>query len=279
LTLCRICSGESKFYATKFGFDVTRCEQCGFGQVDASPEVLAKFYDKEYFEGERARFAQPEHQILTPPHRWWIEDQLSHLKGREPLRVLEIGPGLGGPIAGYFERERKDDVYDAVEFSDYAAEKLRARGLNVWTGRVVDPAILEACRGRYDFVFATEVIEHDLDPHGFLDAVHKMLRPGARAAFTTGNLDGYMARKGKGNWYYLDPPAHVSYYTARAAKRAMTDVGLINFRAERFGFRHIEAVLRLPAWLRGTVLKATDVANISTGMTISSQKPQAQKQQ
>jgi SAM-dependent methyltransferase len=274
LTLCRICSGESKFYATKYGFDVTRCVQCGFGQVEASPDVLAKFYDKEYFEGKKAGFEQPENFVLWPSHRWWIEDQLSQLRGRKPLRVLEIGPGLGGPIAGYFERERKDDVYDAVEFSEYAAEKLRARGLNVWTGRVVDPAILDACRGKYDFVFATEVIEHDLDPHGFLGAVHEMLRPGGRAAFTTGNLDGLMARRGKVDWYYLDPPAHVSYYTVRAAKRAMEDAGLVNFRAERFGFRHITAALKMPSWLRGTVLKATDLANISTGMTISAEKAQ-----
>jgi SAM-dependent methyltransferase len=240
--------------------------------VDVSPDVLASFYAKDYFNGEKASFAQQESEPISLPRRRWIEYELKTFAGRGPLRVLEIGPGVGGPIAGFFERERPADTYAAVEFSEYAAERLRARGLDVWTGRVVDPGILDACRGRYDFVFGTEVIEHDLDPHGFLQAVQSMLMPGGRAAFTTGNLDGWMSRRGKEAWYYIDPPAHVSYFTPRSAAKAMTAAGLSNFEVTRYGFRHLEIVEKVPAFLRGALLWATHLFNVSTGMTIRAER-------
>ena len=266
---CRICRTPVKFFARKNGFDVMQCPACGFGQVDVPPQVLATFYDREYFSGEKASFAQRENEEVSAARRFWIEGELAKLTVRGPLRVLEIGPGLGGPIAGYFERERKGDYYAAIEFSEHAAQRLRARGFEVWTGRVMEPQILQACRGRFDFVFATEVIEHDLEPHAFLRAVHDMLTPGGRAAFTTGNLDGQMARRRKADWYYLDPPAHVSFYTPRSAHKAMTDAGFKNFGVKRYGFRHIDIAARFPAFLRRSLLWATDVANVSTGMTIS----------
>jgi SAM-dependent methyltransferase len=267
---CRICSGALKPYAQKNGFEVLQCTVCGFGQVDVTPEVLAGFYDKSYFDGEKAGFAQEEDIPLPDPHRRWIESQLAHLARRGSLNVLEIGPGLGGPIAGYFQRERKEDHYTGVEFSDYAAERLRARGLDVRAGRVVDPEILESCRGKYDLVFGTEVIEHDLEPHAFLQAVFQMLKPGGRAAFTTGNLDGWMARTKKADWYYLDPPAHVSFYSDRSARKALMMAGFSDVKVTRWGFNHIRiaAKLHMPF-----LLPLTHIANISTGMTMSGQRP------
>jgi len=259
-------------YVVKNGFEVYRCPACGFGQVDVAEEVLAAFYDKDYFAGEKAGFAQEEHEAISVARRRWIENELLKLQGRGPLAVLEIGPGLGGPIAGYFERERPADSYAAIEFSGYAAERLWARGLEVYTGRVVEPALMERLRGRFDFVFGTEVIEHDMDPHGFLGAVRAMLKPGGRAAFTTGNLSGWMSRRHKANWYYLDPPAHVSLFTPKAARRAMTDEGFVRFGVTRYGFQHLEVAERAPAFLRPAILWATDATNVSTGMTISGER-------
>jgi SAM-dependent methyltransferase len=272
VTPCRICSSACRFYANKNGFEILRCPDCGFGQVEVSQEVLDSFYDKSYFNGEKASFAQPEDEMISGAKRFWIEQQLALLKGAGPFRVLEIGPGLAGPMAGHIERERKDITYAAVEFSEYAAEKLRARGFEVWRGRVVDPEILENCRGKYDLVYATEVIEHDLEPREFLQAVYAMLKPGGRAAFTTGNLDGWMSRWHKADWYYLDPPAHVSYYTARSARKAMADAGFKNFGVTRYGFRHIEVAQKAPAVVRDALLWMTDLSNVSTGMTISAER-------
>lgn len=273
LSECRICFSQSELYEIKNGFAIAKCPKCGFGQVDVSPDVLAAFYDKSYFDGDKAAFSQQERQTISPAMRFWIESQIS---GRAPLRVLEIGPGLGGPVAGYFQQTRVHDTYEAIEISAYATERLCARGLTVRQGRVVDPQILDACRSSYDLVFATEVIEHDLEPHAFLSAVYTLLKPGGRAAFTTGNFDGWVSRHNKKDWYYLDPPAHVSFYTPRSARKALSTAGFKNARVECYGFRHIDLVLKVPLpFLRDPLLAIMDRINMSTGMTISADKPRS----
>ena len=263
---CRVCAAPVVPYVTKNGFDVLKCTRCGFGQTDCTQEQISSFYDKAYFAGERAHFGQEEHQEIRPSHRWWIEKQLAQMKKKTGLRVLEIGPGLGGPIAGYFQKQRPDVDFAAIEFSDYAADRLRARGMNVFAGRVMDPAILEQCRGRFDLVYGTEVIEHDLEPHAFARAVHDMLVPGGRTAFTTGNLSGGQSRRNKADWYYMDPPAHVSFYTPEAAKHLFAAEGFTGVRVMRYGFNHM--TWKLKTHLPGLLL-ATHLANVSTGMTIS----------
>ena len=271
---CRICAAAVAPYLEKNGYTVFRCPRCGFGQVDVSPAMLADFYDQSYFKGDKADFDQEEHGGFRPAYKIWIEEQLKPLWGRPALRVLELGPGLGGPMAGYLTREHKDVAYTGIEFSEYATERLQARGLDVHHGRVVDAEYAEKFRGAFDLVFATEVIEHDLEPIKFLESVHAMLKPGGRAAFTTGNLDGLMARTQKAKWYYMDPPAHVSFFTPRSARRAFMATGFVEPHVTRWGFRHIEVADGLPLGAAGkrALLWLTDVANISTGMTISAKK-------
>ncbi len=266
---CRICDAETKPYLHKNGYEVLQCTRCGFGQVDVSAKDIESFYEQAYFAGETAHFAQEENCAIPDTHRYWIQQYLERLPKNQPLRVLEIGPGLGAPIAGYFQRERPEIEFAAIEISDYATERLRASGFNIFGGRVTEPATLDACRGRYDLIFGTEVIEHDPEPHEFVRAVHDMLKPGGWAAFTTGNLNGWMARWNREKWYYLDPPAHVSYYTPRAVQRLFSAEGFDRIDARRYGFNYIR--LKLKTRLPG-VLALSHLSNISTGMCLSARR-------
>jgi len=267
--VCRICPNPVEFYLRKNGFDIYLCPSCGFGQTDVTLNQIAEFYNQSYFQGHSAHFAQAENIPLPPRYRFWIEKQLAAIPQSASMKVLEIGPGLGGPLAAYFEQVRPDIQYTAIEFSEYAAQRLCARGLDVRCGRVVDTQFLDEFSGRFDLVFGTEVIEHDLEPHAFVRAVGQMLKPGGRAAFTTGNIQGLMARYKHADWYYLDPPAHVSFYSPRSARQVFLSEGFSNPRATRYGFRHIEWKLktRIPG-----LLLLTHLANISTGMTISAHR-------
>ncbi len=97
---CKVCNDEAlsrRF--TIAGYDIWRCRACGFGQVFIRADELTGFYDEAYFRGERANFAQPEESLATPAHGYWIERQLRAFPRGTPLRILEVGPGPGGPIA------------------------------------------------------------------------------------------------------------------------------------------------------------------------------------
>jgi SAM-dependent methyltransferase len=266
---CRICSGDLKLYLNKNGYDILKCSRCGFGQVDLAAEDIADFYNEAYFAGDTASFSQAEDCDITRSYRYWIEAHLNRLPKGPGLRVLEIGPGLGAPIAGYITQVYPEIEFAAVEISPYARERLSARGFNVFPGRVTDSETQAACRGKYDLIFGTEVIEHDPEPRGFVRAVHEMLKPGGRAAFTTGNIDGGMARWNKERWYYLDPPAHVSYYTPKAIRHVFGTEGFQPVSIRRYGFKYINWKMktRLPG-----ILALTHLTNISTGMSVVAQR-------
>jgi SAM-dependent methyltransferase len=264
---CKVCQGMkiSKLYTVK-NYDIWRCLDCGFGQVFISPQEIAAFYDQGYFKGEKASFAQEEETQAGPAHGYWLEKQLSFFPRGAALQVLEIGPGLGGQFAGYLQEHYPQVTYEAVEISDFASERLKARGFTIHTGKISDPKVLKECEGRFDLVIGTEVIEHDPDPKPFVESVYRMLKPGGRCAFTTGNLDGWIARIRREKWYYLDPPAHVSFYTPESAKLLFRGAGFPKVSIWKVGFNYIN--LKLKTHLPG-ILFLADLLSIPTGMVIS----------
>lgn len=269
---CRICDSDSlKHYAVLNKYEILKCSQCGFGQVPITAEGLALLYNEDYFSGNTTEnWSQAENQVIPPSYVYWLEEQLNRLPERTgPVRVLEIGPGLGGMMAGHIQSRRPEAQYEAIEISDYAARRLRERGFTIHLGGITTPSIVEACRGRFDLIIGTEVIEHDPDPHAFAQAVHAILKPGGWCAFTTGNIDGLISRWNKGKWYYLDPPLHVSYYTPRAFRLLFQQEGFDQLSVQRYGFNYI--ALKLKSHIPG-ILLLSHLTGVSTGMTIRARR-------
>ena len=264
---CKICRSPlvKKLYVIH-GYQIWQCGACGFGQVEITAEELAAFYDQSYFKGEKAD------EPIRPSHSYWLERQLRAFPPGQPLRVLDIGPGLGAGFGEYLRATYPHISYEVVEISDFAADNLRSRGFTVHHGRVADAQILDDCRGRFDLIVGTEVIEHDPEPHAFVGAIAAMLAPGGRCAFTTGNLRGVVARVQGPRWYYLDPPAHVSFFTPAAARTVFAAAGLVNVSIWKNGFNYI--TLKLRTRLPG-ILAIAHLLSLPTGMTISGQRPLA----
>jgi SAM-dependent methyltransferase len=265
---CKICGDTVVIAFNKSGYDIWRCVSCGFCQVFIGDRELAEFYDRNYFLGEKANFSQLEGREIKKSYVYWLNKFLPAPTSL-PLKVLEIGPGLGGMIGKYLNSVRPDIQYEAIELSDFASEKLRSIGLTVHTGSVYDPVILEKCRSQFDIIIGNEVIEHDPNPHFFVESVSEMLKPGGICRFTTGNIDGWMARLKKTNWYYMDPPAHVSYFTPVSAKRLFSDHGFKDVTIWKVGFQYIDFHLK---YRIGGFLALAHYLNLPTGMTISASK-------
>ena len=96
-----------------------------------------------------------------------------------------------------------------------------------------------------------------------------MLKPGGWCAFTTGNIDGLISRWNKKNWYYLDPPLHVSYYTPKAFRTLFQQEGFDRQSVQRFGFNYIS--LKLKTHIPG-ILLLSDLLGIATGMTVQARR-------
>lgn len=269
---CKICGSAVRELYTVSNHTIWKCSSCQFGQVWIDDADLAAFYDEDYFSGEKAPFSQAKDQPIRPAVSYWLEHYLKLIGLERPLSVLEIGPGPSSAVGRYLRQHYRGVTYEAVEISSYAANCLAEEGLVVYSGRITDPEILDKCRGRFDLVLGTEVIEHDPNPIGFADAVYEMLKRGGRCAFSTGNLNGMVARRRKSSWYYIAPPAHLSYYCPKSAKTLFEKSGFVEVTTWRSGFNYIELQMkyRIPG-----ILLLSHLLSLSTGMTISAVRPAA----
>jgi SAM-dependent methyltransferase len=65
---------------------------------------------------------------------------------------------------------------------------------------------------KYDFITATEVLEHLFNPQKELDRLWACLKPGGVLGIMTGFVEGKEAFK---NWYYKKDPTHVAFYSEK----------------------------------------------------------------
>ncbi len=72
---------------------------------------------------------------------------------------------------------------------------------------VNDPAVLD---GRYDFVTATEVLEHLRRPGPELDRLYRLLKPGGHLGIMTKRV---IDRERFARWHYIRDPTHVCFFS------------------------------------------------------------------
>ena len=103
-------------------------------------------------------------------------------------RGLDFGSGPG-PVLAEMMTEAKHDVtlYDPF----YAP----------------DP---EALNGRYDFITASEVVEHLQRPGPELDRLYRLLKPGGLLGIMTKRV---IDRKRFSRWHYIRDPTHVCFFS------------------------------------------------------------------
>ncbi|CAG1064673.1 Ubiquinone biosynthesis O-methyltransferase [uncultured bacterium] len=218
---CKLC-GSSKVsghFKVK-GYEVFKCLDCGLMSLGGLSIDSGKLYSEPYFNGE----VYNDYINEMGSNKAEFRTRLKLVNGILPSRgkLLEIGCA-----AGFFLKTAKDDGWDVkgIEVSEYAADFGRARlGLDIVCG---DIDSLEPGHEQFDAVVMWDVIEHIKDPFGLIRKVRPMLRPGGALFVSTGDTDGLNARIFGKDWFLLEPPYHLWYFSRR------------NFRAflERNGYK------------------------------------------
>lgn len=278
MSFCKIClSVKTRIYCTIKSHVILRCQECGFGFVEIDQNITNEFYEEDYFSGEKASFAQEKDAQISEEQQFIVDNYVfkNYQNPHSLISCLEIGPGIAGKVFKYLNSTNKHIQYSAIELSRIATDFLKGMGADVYCGKIYDDLTKNLIsRGNkqnkdFDVIFGFEVIEHDTNPYLFMSAVHSMLTSGGYCVFSTGNLDGLMAKFHKNNWYYLDPPAHVSYFTPKSLKILLEKIGFSKVYIRRFGFNYVRMYQRykIPFFL-----DIVDYLNISTGMIVIAEK-------
>jgi len=106
--------------------------------------------------------------------------------------VLEVGCA-----SGYIGRaliEEKACRVTGLELDPEAAREARANHLDVRQGSLEDPGFLASINDQYDFVLATDVLEHLREPARVLSEFKRWLKPGGLAIISVPNIATWRIR-------------------------------------------------------------------------------------
>lgn len=202
---CPLCSMHAASYlqATD-GRAYHWCDHCDLCFVQPKDRPLP--------EQELAHYQQHENDPFDERYRAFLAPLACEIGRRHPpgARGLDFGAGPG-PALAFLLRERGFEVelYDPYFWPD-CAFALRP----------------------YDFIVASEVVEHLFDPRQELERLRLLLRDGGTLAVMTSLSP---SRGELAGWYYRLDPTHVTFYSRRTFEWIQQTLGFteLEFVSER----------------------------------------------
>lgn len=210
---CIICRTPSESFVRRFikkGRTFWRCNECGFETQHPLPTVdeLRRYYEQSYEDGLYRDFVEARQiKALTARERLSCVTPYCH-----PGRWLDVGCSNGVFVAA--AREAGMDA-EGIELAAPAVEEARQAGLPVHRATIEqhNPGYL------YDTITAFDVLEHVLDPVGFLQAAHRLLAPGGSLAIAVPNQASLSCRLMGSRWYFYIPEEHLHYYNPSTMRK------------------------------------------------------------
>lgn len=195
-----------------------------------TPEALAAFYRDKYY-GARDGRSQYAHGYTDEEleHKRLSAAEAARMADAPPGRVLEVGVGEGFTL-DYFiglgwSAEGLDFTADGVaQFFPQHLDKVRTG--DAFT--LLDAVIAE---GRvYDLVICNNVVEHVIDPFGLVERLRAIVAPGGMLRLAAPNDGSWLQHEIVGRGlakpdFWVNPPEHLSYFTAPSLTRLMERAG------------------------------------------------------
>jgi len=186
-------------------------------------------------------------KLLPKPFRAEWDHYARHLGKPVPGRCKLLDVGCGN---GEFLLRARCAGWDVkgLEPDPDAAAMARKAGLDVYVGTVEEAPYEE---GSFDVITSHQVIEHVPDPHVFLDAVVKWLRPGGTLWLGTPNACAWLLPRFGRHYVLLHVPYHLLLFSPGALIRALESQGLGGVTLVRRGIRDIHVAMESDRIRRG----------------------------
>ena len=170
-----------------------------------------------------SRPARPRRTVATrvlAPLAAWAFDINVPLRGREGLRVLDVGCGFGDLLI--YLKSRGCEVA-GVDLDARAAAVAAQAGVSVTVGHLQQCSFAEAS---YDTVVMCHSLEHVSDPLGDLKACVRLLRPGGILHVAVPNGASAGLKVDAERWIHLSVPLHFWFFDPESLTAMMSRAGL-----------------------------------------------------
>lgn len=250
---CLACRGTTQIRTNVcpgyFGgtFMVYQCETCHSQMIN--PQVITNEYERVYGESQDGsgyqRYAEYAAKIKaqSDPLVFLAATEMvyfpvwQYLRGKKaPLDVLEVGCGYG-----YLTHAVRTQGHNCIGI-DISAAAIEAAQKSFGGEFITADINTFTTDKKFDLIVATEVIEHLVDPLGFIESLKSLLQPQGVIIITTPNRNYYPF---KSTWQTELPPIHFSWLSeagmALVGSRAGLSTVLVNFApwARQSAFNHL----------------------------------------
>lgn len=184
---CSLCGNQAGYFDTVRERDYYDCATCGAILMDPEHYVSRKA-EKSRYETHDNDVNDPRYQNFVKPLVEAVRDEYS-----PPAAGLDYGAGTG-PVAAHLLQEAGFDI------------------------TTFDPFFLpraEVFRRDFDFIIASEVVEHFYQPAKEYRLLKSLLRPGGRLYCMT---LPYRDELDFQNWHYNHDETHVIFYREQTAR-------------------------------------------------------------
>lgn len=203
----------------KKGRDFWRCKGCDTELQHPLPTELelATYYDQSFNDGMYKEFTSASSMKQMTAQRRLLE--LSRHVANQG-RWMDVGCADGTFVEAANAIKGVDCT--GIELSDHAVAQATARGLDVTQGMIGGLPDEES----YDAITAFDVIEHVLDPVGFLRDAIRRLRPGGHLVLTLPDTGANVRKLMGRRWYFYIPEEHLHYFNRQNLSQLVTREGL-----------------------------------------------------
>jgi 2-polyprenyl-3-methyl-5-hydroxy-6-metoxy-1,4-benzoquinol methylase len=235
---CRLCgsprsrhmhSGPDYFMRLPGVFHLVRCEECSLLYQNPRPPLaeIGRYYPDHYGSygsaqaGLRTRSGLMGRIIRRGMNkRCHFLDRAVPARAGRPRRHLDVGCA-----SGLFMEAMQGHGWqvEGVELNETAARTTSARlGVPVFTGPFEEAHYPDAS---FDAVTMWDVLEHFHDPLASLRELRRIVRPGGALFVRVPNAASYVARLCGRYWVGYDLPRHMTVFTPKTLRRALTQAG------------------------------------------------------
>ena len=168
---------------------------------------------------------------------WVLIANLIYEHGRDDAYVLDIGCYTGGLLKSLKNSFRKAGVEPNRAAARAATLEAKAQ---IWH------SVNEIPRSeQFDFIVATDLIEHVDSPSAFIKSVVHLLQPNGLLIFSTGNGDALLARVFGPHWWYWFPVEHISFVSPSWIQYFCRSNAMTCVKLSYFAYRNLSLRIRL----------------------------------
>lgn len=245
---CPVCGSDSERLVvevqdTMFGrpgkYRLVECEHCSMRFINPRPTMaaLARHYPNDYL--CYTNFSD-EHWLLR-----WAFRQLQDGQTRRRMRhieavtgelargthVLDVGCGRGELLGRL--RDKRQCLGTGVDFNPQVVEAVRDQlGIPALQGTLQEVDLPPAS---FDLITMTEYLEHEGHPRLVLEQARKLAKPGGFIAVEVPDMSGPPGRWFKQNWWQIDAPRHLVFFSPRTLSTILESCGFEIVRVRRYG--------------------------------------------